>query len=72
MAATSTIYKRQLSLDYPALNAKGKQITKSINFKNVDTNASLDNLYFIGNEISKLLSVTVSNIATVDNSTITA
>ncbi|AAK76916.1 hypothetical protein BJV85_003835 [Clostridium acetobutylicum] len=72
MAVTSNINKRQLSLNYATLNSKGKQINKSINFKNIDTAASLDNIYYIGNEISKLLSVTISNIATVDNSTITA
>ncbi|PJI10544.1 MULTISPECIES: DUF1659 domain-containing protein [Clostridium] len=72
MAATSTIYKRQLTLNYDGVNSKGKQIVKSIKFKNVDPAASLDNIYAIGSEIAKLLSVTVSEITTVDNSKITA
>lgn len=72
MAATSTIYKKQLTLNYNGVNSKGKQVTKSISLKNVDPAASLDNIYAIGSEISKLLSVTISEITTVDNSKITA
>lgn len=72
MAATSSIYKRQLSLSYASQNAKGKQVTKSINLKNINTDATLDDLYSIANEISKLLSVSVTAINTVDNSKLNA
>ena len=69
--ATASLYKRQLALDYDVPKSNGKVAIKQMKFKNIDQAASLDDLYAIGAEISKLLSVTITDIETIDNSKIT-
>lgn len=69
-AATASLYKRQLALNYDVPKSNGKVTTKQMKFKNIDQTASLDSLYAIGSEISKLLSVSITEIETIDNSKI--
>lgn len=65
---SQTLYKRVINLVYSVPKANGKTASKAIKYNNIDSSASIADLYAIGNEIAALTSYTVTSVETIDTS----